>query len=269
MGIMPGLKAFVAAVLGGIGNIPGAVLGGLLIGVAETLVVGYLSPTYRDAIAFVLLIVILLVRPTGLLGARADGEGLMSARALARVAARRRAARRRSTRAAAARAEPLLPDDPRRGSASDPRRGEPQPRQRLHRPVLDRPRGLHGGRRLRLGGARASTWARGWLAALPERAARCRSRAALYFPLPLLAGGLAAALAGLVVGMPSLRLRGDYLAIVTLGFGEIIRDRDPEHRRGRRRARLLARRRRLTRRSSSASRALGAVVRGRRARRRS
>ena len=68
MGIMPGLKAFVAAVLGGIGNIPGAVLGGLVMGVAEVMVVGYLSPTYRDAIAFVLLIVILLVRPAGLLG---------------------------------------------------------------------------------------------------------------------------------------------------------------------------------------------------------
>ncbi|MEO5616717.1 MAG: branched-chain amino acid ABC transporter permease [Candidatus Eisenbacteria bacterium] len=68
MGIMPGLKAFVAAVLGGIGNIPGAVIGGLVMGVAEVLVVGYLSPTWRDAIAFVLLIVILLVRPSGILG---------------------------------------------------------------------------------------------------------------------------------------------------------------------------------------------------------
>ena len=68
MGIMPGLKAFVAAVLGGIGNIPGAVLGGLVMGIAEVMVVGYLSPTYRDAIAFVLLILILLVRPAGILG---------------------------------------------------------------------------------------------------------------------------------------------------------------------------------------------------------
>jgi branched-chain amino acid transport system permease protein len=68
MGILPGLKAFVAAVLGGIGNIPGAVAGGLIMGVAEVLVTGYLSPTYRDAIAFVLLIVILLVRPAGIFG---------------------------------------------------------------------------------------------------------------------------------------------------------------------------------------------------------
>ncbi len=73
MGIMTGLKAFVAAVLGGIGNIPGAVLGGLLIGAAETLVVGYggyigIPSTYRDAVAFAILIVVLLVRPAGLLG---------------------------------------------------------------------------------------------------------------------------------------------------------------------------------------------------------
>jgi branched-chain amino acid transport system permease protein len=68
MGIMPGLKAFVAAVLGGIGNIPGAVVGGLVMGIAEVMVTGYLSPTYRDAIAFVLLIVILIVRPAGIFG---------------------------------------------------------------------------------------------------------------------------------------------------------------------------------------------------------
>ena len=68
MGLMPGLKAFVAAVLGGIGSIPGAMVGGLLLGVVETLVAGYLSSTYRDAIAFVILIAILLYRPTGLFG---------------------------------------------------------------------------------------------------------------------------------------------------------------------------------------------------------
>ncbi|HEV3469516.1 MAG TPA: branched-chain amino acid ABC transporter permease [Pyrinomonadaceae bacterium] len=73
MGIITGLKAFVAAVLGGIGNIPGAVLGGLLIGAAETLVVGYgqlvgIPSTYRDAVAFAILILVLLFRPAGLLG---------------------------------------------------------------------------------------------------------------------------------------------------------------------------------------------------------
>lgn len=73
MGINYGLKAFVAAVLGGIGNIPGAVLGGLLIGTSEVMVVGYLSSTYRDAIAFGILILVLLLRPQGILG-RAQKE---------------------------------------------------------------------------------------------------------------------------------------------------------------------------------------------------
>ncbi len=73
VGVLMGLKAFVAAVLGGIGNIPGAVVGGLIMGLAETLVVAYgpgigIPSTYRDAVAFFLLIVILLVRPTGLFG---------------------------------------------------------------------------------------------------------------------------------------------------------------------------------------------------------
>jgi len=70
MGIMPGLKAFVAAVLGGIGIIPGAMVGGIIMGVAESLVSGFLSSTYRDAVAFAILIIILLVKPTGLLGKR-------------------------------------------------------------------------------------------------------------------------------------------------------------------------------------------------------
>ena len=68
--VLYGLKAFIAAVIGGIGNIPGAMLGGLLLGLTEQLVAGYLSTTFRDAIAFGLLIVILMVRPSGLLGRR-------------------------------------------------------------------------------------------------------------------------------------------------------------------------------------------------------
>ncbi len=68
MGTMIGLKAFVAAVLGGIGNLMGAVLGGLIMGLSEEMVVGYLSSTYRDALAFGILILILIYKPSGLLG---------------------------------------------------------------------------------------------------------------------------------------------------------------------------------------------------------
>ena len=68
MGILPGLKAFVAAVLGGIGSIPGAFVGALIMGQAESLTSGYISTPMRDAIAFTILIVVLLVRPTGIFG---------------------------------------------------------------------------------------------------------------------------------------------------------------------------------------------------------
>lgn len=68
MGLLIGLKAFVAAVLGGIGNMLGAVLGGIIMGLSEEFVVGYWASTYRDALAFGILILILIFRPAGLLG---------------------------------------------------------------------------------------------------------------------------------------------------------------------------------------------------------
>ncbi|MFP3154239.1 branched-chain amino acid ABC transporter permease [Lachnospiraceae bacterium ZAX-1] len=68
MGVMPGLKAFVAAVLGGIGVVPGAVFGGIAIGLTETLSKVYISSGFSDAIAFAILIIVLLVKPTGLFG---------------------------------------------------------------------------------------------------------------------------------------------------------------------------------------------------------
>jgi branched-chain amino acid transport system permease protein len=68
MGLMLGLKAFVAAVFGGIGSVPGAMVGGLVIGLAEEYVAGYTVSSYRDAIAFGILIIVLLVRPAGLFG---------------------------------------------------------------------------------------------------------------------------------------------------------------------------------------------------------
>jgi branched-chain amino acid transport system permease protein len=78
MGFVPGVKAFVAAVLGGIGSLSGAVLGGLILGVAEMLFAGLLEPglaVYRDALVFVILILVLLLRPNGLLGTARGRKG--------------------------------------------------------------------------------------------------------------------------------------------------------------------------------------------------
>lgn len=68
MGMVPGIKAFVAAVLGGIGIIPGAMIGGIILGIVEAMVSGFISSTFRDAAAFGILIIILLYKPSGLLG---------------------------------------------------------------------------------------------------------------------------------------------------------------------------------------------------------
>lgn len=68
LGILPGLKAFIAAVMGGIGSIPGAFVGALIMGQAEALTAGYISTPMRDAVAFTILIIVLLVRPTGIFG---------------------------------------------------------------------------------------------------------------------------------------------------------------------------------------------------------
>ncbi len=70
MGFTAGLKGFTAAVLGGIGNIPGAMIGGFVLGLVETFAVGFISSTYKDVVAFAVLVVVLLIRPQGLLGAR-------------------------------------------------------------------------------------------------------------------------------------------------------------------------------------------------------
>ena len=74
MGIFPGFKAFIAAVLGGIGSIQGAMIGGLLLGFIEIMTVAFMPSLsgYRDAFAFVVLVLVLLVRPTGLFGQRSE-----------------------------------------------------------------------------------------------------------------------------------------------------------------------------------------------------
>ena len=68
MGMLPGLKAFVAAVFGGIGIIPGAMIGGYCIGIGEVLVSGYSNSMYRDGVVFAILILVLIIKPAGLLG---------------------------------------------------------------------------------------------------------------------------------------------------------------------------------------------------------
>lgn len=70
MGFIPGMKAFIAAVLGGIGNIPGALVGGIVLGLVESFGAGYISSEYEDVFAFVVLVVVLIFRPSGLLGQR-------------------------------------------------------------------------------------------------------------------------------------------------------------------------------------------------------
>ena len=73
-GAMPGLKAFVAAVFGGIGSIPGAVIGAFIIGICETLIKGTSMTVFSDAFTFALLIVVLVVKPTGLFGEKATDK---------------------------------------------------------------------------------------------------------------------------------------------------------------------------------------------------
>lgn len=72
MGLMLGLKAFVAAVIGGLNNAPAAVLGGLLVGLLEAFTAGLISSDYRDAITFIVLLLMLFVRPSGLFGRTAE-----------------------------------------------------------------------------------------------------------------------------------------------------------------------------------------------------
>jgi len=72
MGFVPGIKAFAAAVLGGIGNITGAMLGGLIIGMVEVFMAGYISGQYKDVVAFIILISVLYFKPTGIMGENID-----------------------------------------------------------------------------------------------------------------------------------------------------------------------------------------------------
>ena len=68
MGLVPVLKSFVVVILGGMGNVPGAILGGYLVGISENIATGFISPAYKDVIAFVILIVVLIIKPSGIFG---------------------------------------------------------------------------------------------------------------------------------------------------------------------------------------------------------
>lgn len=70
MGLLPGLKGFSAAILGGVGSIPGAIIGGLVLGVAENMGGAYISSSFKDAFAFIALVLVLIIRPRGILGSR-------------------------------------------------------------------------------------------------------------------------------------------------------------------------------------------------------
>ena len=70
MGLLPGLKGFSAAILGGVGSIPGAIIGGLVLGVAENMGAAYISSSFKDAFAFIALVLVLIIRPRGILGSR-------------------------------------------------------------------------------------------------------------------------------------------------------------------------------------------------------
>jgi branched-chain amino acid transport system permease protein len=233
-GFFIGIKAFTAAVIGGIGNIRGALLGGLVLGVAEAVATGFLSSTYRDVITFALLVGVLLVRPAGLLGRplrlrEAVASSMPAPRSRRRLGALGDAiAGRLGGRLAGAGGARWLVTGlgvlailamPRLvGSAYAIRVLGAAGLAVILTASLNVVAGYTG--LLSLG--HVGFYALG--AYLYAFLASSHFGVHLPFPLVLVAAAGVAAAVGLLIGWPSLRLRGDYLAMVTLAFAEIVRN---------------------------------------------
>ena len=221
-GSMPGIKAFTAAVFGGIGSIPGAMLGGILLGVIEILGKAYISTELGDAIVFAVLIVVLLVRPTGLLGKPCGRKCEVTPMKKASKSAVSNLITYGIVIAAYIICQVLIEN----GQMTRALKGQLVPIcvYVVMAVSLNLTVGISG--ELSLGhagfmsvGAFAGTIASAWMLAAFQL-----ENEVIRLILAMVVGGAAAGVAGVLIGIPVLRLRGDYLAIVTLAFGEIIRN---------------------------------------------
>ena len=226
MGFPGTIKAFVAAIIGGIGNLPGALIAGLFLGVIETLVVVYgadlfgLPPGYRDAVAFVILIVFLLFKPTGLMGTRVSMSEVGAAATMGYSAVARKTVRllgvvdvpRWAIWPGLVAAALLLP-------------------QIVDNPYLLRIACLVMmysisvlGMNLVLGYCGQFHFGQaGFMAIGAYTTALLMLRLDVNFVPALIASGALAFFFGVLIGIPAIRVRSDYLALVTFAFGEIVR----------------------------------------------
>ncbi|MGN6765408.1 MAG: ABC transporter permease [Rhizobiaceae bacterium] len=239
MGFLPGLKALIAAVLGGIGSIPGAALGGVLLALVETFGAGYLpsGSAYKDAIGFAILVLLLFFRPQGILGRpelneTSDGS-LLGGRQGGKVTA--------LVDRLAALADRVLPSPAYRNAALLAAAAAvmflPISDYWLRVVIVALVYGmLATGLNIVVGFAGlldlgyVAFWSVGayfssilFVLVLKNTYGIDPATVWWLFYVNLVAGGLLAGLFGAFVGYPTLRLRGDYLAIMTLGFGEMIR----------------------------------------------
>jgi branched-chain amino acid transport system permease protein len=233
-GFFIGIKAFTAAVIGGIGHVRGAFLGGVVLGLVESLATGFVSSTHRDVITFVLLAGVLLVRPAGLLGRPLRVREAV-ATSVPRAVPRGRLAGPLAGVAAAARAAVAAVPGGSRTLAALGAAGILLVPQVVERPYLLRVAASIG---LAVVLTASLNVVAGWTGLLSlghigfyaigayVYAFLASPHFGLHAPFPaaVLAAALAAGGVGALVGAVSLRLRGDYLAMVTLAFAEIVRN---------------------------------------------